>query len=165
MFILMALCFIGHAQEDLSINNVWTNNGDMTNVLYQHLCSHAFTQIKERWSFVGGLKTKEEWMNRQSEAKKIMAEIVSEFPPKTPLNPVITGIIKKDGFTVEKFYFESRPGYYVTAALFLPAGRKGKAPAILFCSGHYVNAFRHEMYQRNIINLVKRDLLFWLSTR
>jgi len=159
--VIIFLCahFFVHAQEDLSVNNFWTYNEDGTNALYNHICSYAFTQIKERWTYVGGLKTRDGWVIRQAEAKKIMAEIVGEFPAKTPLNPVITGKIIRDGFTVEKLYFESRPGYFVTAALFLPTGKKGKQPAILFCSGHYNNAFKSEIYQRNIINLVKKGFI------
>ena len=145
-------------EEDLSVNNFWTYNGDMTNALYEHICEYAFAQIKERWSYVGGLKTKEEWLNRQAEAKKIMTEIVGEFPAKTPLNPVITGTLKRDGFTVEKLYFESMPGYYVTAALFLPT-KRGKLPAIIYCCGHSGNGFRSPAYQRVILNLVKKGFI------
>ena len=159
--IFVTIFFLGvflfnHAQEtreDLLVNPYWTYNGDMSNALYQHICTHAFAQINERWAHVGDLKTKEEWLIRQAEAKKIMAEAVGEFPAKTPLKPVITGTLKKDGFTVEKLYFESRPGYYVTAALFLPNIKKGKLPAILYCCGHTNNGFKG--YQRAILNFVK----------
>ena len=152
---LCAYLFV-HAQEDLSINNFWTYNGNMTNALYERICSHAFAQIKERWAYVEGLKTNDEWVRRQGDVRKILAEIVGEFPAKTSLNPVITGTIKRDGFTVEKLYFESRPGYYVTAALFLPTGKKGKLPAIIYCCGHSNVGFRSEAYQRCVINLVKK---------
>ena len=159
-FIILSGIFLnGQAQEDLSVNNYWKFNGDMTNALYEHICGVAFTQLNERWSFVNGLKTGNEWLNRQSEAKKIMAEIVGEFPAKTPLNPVVTGIIKKDGFVVEKIYFESRPGFYVTAALFRPTVKSGKLPAIIYCCGHSGDGFRSSAYQRVCLNLVKKGFI------
>ena len=158
LFFLSASLFI-HAQEDLSVNNYWTYNGDMSNALYQHICTQAFDQLKDRWAVVDGLKIKNEWLNRQAEVKKIMAETVGEFPAKTPLNPVITGTIKKNDFTVEKLYFESRPGFYVTAALFLPATKSGKQPAIIYCCGHSANGFRSDAYQRCILNLVKKGFI------
>ena len=162
--IIITLIFLGvflcnHAQEapeDLSVNPYWTYNGDMSNALYQHIYSYASSQSKERWSTVGRLKTRSEWEERQAKTKKILAEIVGAFPAKTPLNPVITGTLKKEGFTVEKLYFESRPGYYVTAALFLPA-KSGKLPAIIFCSGHSNDGFRG--YQRAILNFVKKGFI------
>ena len=158
LFFLSASLFI-HAQEDLSVNNYWTYNGDMSNALYQHICTQAFAQLRDRWAVVDGLKIKNEWLNRQAEIKKIMAETVGEFPAKTPLNPVITGTIKKNDFTVEKLYFESRPGFYVTAALFLPATKSGKQPAIIYCCGHSANGFRSDAYQRCILNLVKKGFI------
>jgi len=42
-------------------------------------------------------------------------------PPKTPLNAVIHGKFERPGFTVEKVYFESYPGRYVTGLLFRPS--------------------------------------------
>ena len=165
--ILFAAYINTYAQEDLSVNSYWSFNGNMTNALYDHICTYAFTQINERRSYVGGLKTENDWVNRQAELKKTMGEIVGEFPPKTPLNPKITGTIKKDGFIVEKLYFESRPGFYVTAALFLPtaksgklpASQNGKLPAIIYCCGHSNNGFRQEGYQRSILNLVKKGFI------
>ena len=147
------------AQEDLSVNSYWTYNGDMSNALYEHICRHAFAQIKARWTYVDGLTTGNEWLNRQAEARKIMAETVGDFPAKTPLNPVVTGTIKRDGFTVEKLYFESRPGFYVTCALFLPTAKSGKLPAIIYCCGHSNNGFRSDAYQRSILNLVKKGFI------
>ena len=159
IIIFIGLSFFGYAQEDLSVNNYWKFNGDMTNALYEHILSHAFTQINERSVLVGGLKTKNDWENRQAEIRKVMEDIVGEFPAKTPLNPVITGTIKRDGFVVEKIYFESRPGYYVTAALFRPTTKSGKLPAIIYCCGHSNNGFRNEAYQRVSINLVKKGFI------
>src|SRR5579884_2413746 len=36
------------------------------------------------------------------------------LPPRTPLKPVIHGRIDRDGYSVEKVYFASLPGHYVT---------------------------------------------------
>ena len=151
--------FANYAQEDLSVNNYWLYNGNMTNALYEHISARAFIRLNERRSYVDGLRTENDWVNRQAETGKLMEEIVGEFPAKTPLNPVITGVIKKDGFVVEKLYFESRPGYYVTAALFLPTIKKGKLPAILYCCGHSEDGFRSEAYQQCFLNLVKKGFV------
>jgi len=152
------------AQEDLSVNSYWPFNGDMSNALYSHICDRAFAQLKERKSLVDGLKSRGDWIARQAEAKRIMEEMVGKFPEKTPLNPVITGRLKRDGFIVEKLYFESMPGYYVTAALFLPADRtgktrRGKHPAIVYCCGHSRDGFRSPGYQRVVMNLVKKGFI------
>ena len=43
------------------------------------------------------------------------------LPPRTPLSPQLFGRPERNGFTVEKVYFESVPGFYVTGNLYRPA--------------------------------------------
>ena len=62
------------------------------------------------------------------------------MPTKTPLNAVIHGKIDKGEYTVEKAYFESAPGLFVTGNLYRPKGKAGKAPAVLFAHGHWKDA-------------------------
>lgn len=58
------------------------------------------------------------------------------MPERTPLNPVIYGKVQRDGFTVEKVYFESLPGFYVTGLLFRPEHVEGRVPGVLCPHGH-----------------------------
>ena len=62
------------------------------------------------------------------------------MPTKTPLNPVIHGRIDQGEYTVEKVYFESAPGFFVTGNLYRPAHPKGRVPAVLFAHGHWADA-------------------------
>ena len=66
------------------------------------------------------------------------------MPPKTPLEPVIHGRIDRDGYSVEKVFFKSHPGHYVTGNLYRPRAkdgklREGKLPAVLCPHGHWAN--------------------------
>jgi cephalosporin-C deacetylase-like acetyl esterase len=146
-------------QENLNLLNTWikgTNSGVM---LLNFLNNQAFTYLDLRDKEISKLKTKADWVNRQLKVKNILNEIVGPFPAKTPLNPRITGILKKDGFKVEKIIFESIPGFYVTGCLFIPDGIVGKRPAILDNIGHAEGSFRNERYQNVIHNLVKKGFI------
>src|SRR5438132_6907088 len=44
------------------------------------------------------------------------------MPAKAPLNAVIHGIIEREGYTVEKVFFASLPGNYVSGNLYRPTG-------------------------------------------
>jgi hypothetical protein len=61
-------------------------------------------------------------------------------PTKTPLEPVIHGRIDRGDYTVEKVYFQSLPGLFVTGNLYRPKRVTGHVPGILFAHGHYRDA-------------------------
>ncbi|WP_327484933.1 alpha/beta hydrolase [Telluribacter sp.] len=105
------------------------------------------------------MKTKEDWQKRQAFVRARLNEAFGPFPPKTPLNPVVTGTVERADFRVEKLYFESQPGYFVTAALFIPKNTSGKSPAILYCSGHHIAGFRSDVYQHTILNYVEKGFI------
>ncbi|MBI3922519.1 MAG: acetylxylan esterase [Armatimonadetes bacterium] len=59
------------------------------------------------------------------------------FPEKTPLRTRRFGKNEGDGFTVEKVYFESYPGFLCTGNLYLPVRKKGPFPGVLNPHGHW----------------------------
>jgi len=85
-----------------------------------------------------------EYQNRQ---RDFFEQQLGGFPERTPLNPQVVGTLERDAFTVEKIIFESRPNFFVTAALYLPKG-KGPFPGVLVPCGHSVNGKAAETYQR-----------------
>ena len=83
--------------------------------------------------------TLEEWKKRKADLtlRLQVATGLYPMPPKTPLNAVIHGKITRPGFTVEKVYFESVPGFFVTGLLFRPENSMTKkCPAVLNPHGH-----------------------------
>ena len=83
--------------------------------------------------------TLEEWKKRKEKLvlRMQVATGLYPMPPKTPLNAVIHGKINRPGFSVEKVYFESVPGFFVTGLLFRPTNQKSeKLPAVLSPHGH-----------------------------
>lgn len=59
-------------------------------------------------------------------------------PAKCSLNAQVFGRIERDGYSVEKVFFESWPGFYVSGNLYRPLGRgKGPFPAMLNPHGHW----------------------------
>lgn len=86
--------------------------------------------------------TLDAWESRADLLKRrvLVANGLYPLPERTPLNAVVHGKVERDGFTVEKVYFESVPGFHVTGLLFRPSGEnatKGrKYPAVLSPHGH-----------------------------
>ena len=89
----------------------------------------------EAWAKIATLS---DFDKRRIELRGKMAARIGGFPERTPLNAKVTGVVRRNGYSVEKILFESRPGMFVTANLYLPDESRFKAPhpaAILAC-GH-----------------------------
>lgn len=148
------------AQAELDVvKNKWIQYGDLSYLLYQHLAEDAYSLLDKEEHQAARIKTRTQWQQRQHEKKAAMWNQIGAFKEKTPLNPRITSVIQKDGFRVENVIYESLPGYYVTASLFIPDAASAPAPAILFCSGHSARAYRRDVYQLPLQNLVKKGFV------
>ena len=132
---------------------------DAENALYHHLSGQAYDLLEARAHRVAGLRSEADWRRYQEQVRRRLREAMGPLPQKTPLKARVTGTLKKDGYRVEKLVYESVPGLYVTSALFIPEGLEGKAPAILFCSGHVAEGFRSPTYQTMILNLVRKGFV------
>lgn len=83
-----------------------------------------------------------DWEVRKDYVRRqiLVAEGLWPMPTRTPLNAVIHGKIERDDYTVEKVYFESSPGLFVTGNLYRPKNIQGKVPAVMFAHGHWEDA-------------------------
>lgn len=84
-------------------------------------------------------KTRAEWEKRATEVRQQLLVALGLWPmlPRPAIEPIIHGRIERDAYTVEKVYFASMPGHYVSGSLYRPKGKSGKGPAILMPHGHH----------------------------
>ncbi|MEX0717557.1 MAG: acetylxylan esterase [Planctomycetaceae bacterium] len=101
-------------------------------------------------------ESKEAW---EKEAQRLREQVqvgigLWPMPEKGPLNAVVHGKIDRDDYTIEKVFFESHPGHYVTGNLYRPKNVTGKIPGVLCPHGHWPNGRMHEANDA----AVKREL-------
>ena len=84
-------------------------------------------------------ETLEEWDVRRNELRDQLKVALGlwPMPTRTSLNPVVHGRIELDEYTIEKVYFESMPGFFVTGNLYRPSNVAGEVPAVLCPHGHF----------------------------
>jgi dienelactone hydrolase len=106
--------------------------------------------------------TPEAWAKRAERVRRQMQVALGLYPmpTKTPLNPVLHGKIERDSYTVEKVFFESVPGFYVTGNLYRPVGKTGRLAGVLSPHGHWSNGRFHdaglESVRREIVQGAER---------
>ncbi|NLP09948.1 xylan esterase, partial [bacterium] len=151
-----ALAFSGPSDDSILHN--WLAYTDANNALYHELCREAFHDLDLRQERVRNIQDDAAWQAYCKEIRAKLNHAVGPLPTKTPLKPKVTGRLKQDGYTIEKILFQSQPDFYVTACLFLPE-KKGKHPAVIYCSGHSNEGFRLPVYLLPILNLVKKGFV------
>ncbi|MBR1543931.1 MAG: acetylxylan esterase [Muribaculaceae bacterium] len=136
-----------------------TLDGVATQSTFRHIREIAQTDFQRRDSIVAGLSTRGQWEAYVGRNREKLTQLVGTFPKKCRLNAVTVGTAEEDGIVAEKLYFESMPGYKVSAVVFRPKKRSGRMPAVLYCCGHIPNGFRYEAYQKLMLNLVKKGFI------
>lgn len=98
-------------------------------------------------------KSPGEWEQRAAYVRRqiLVSQGLWPMPTKTPLNAVLHGKIDRPEYTVEKVYFESAPGFFVTGNLYRPKNPKGKVPGVMFAHGHWQNARLSEESTPNLL--------------
>ena len=103
---------------------------------------------RARWAQV---KTEDDLLGLRAELKKSVLEMIGRLPTKkTGLHATITGRVSGDGFHIEKLIYQSLPGFYVTALVYVPEDGSKQHPAVLVSAGHSSNGkiHYHELCQR-----------------
>jgi len=71
-------------------------------------------------------------------------------PENTKINATIHGKVERDEYTVEKVFFESSPGLYVTGNLYRPKGKQGPLPMVLSPHGHFANGRFYDSGEKRV---------------
>ncbi len=96
---------------------------------------------------INRLQSKEDAQQYVLSVRKKIQSCFGVFPAKTPLNARVTGKVERDGYTIEKVLFESRPNFLVSANLYIPKGKKHPLPGVVASCGHSSNGKAADAYQ------------------
>ncbi len=118
----------------------------------------AWRQDDQRRRVWEAIRTEQDLLAAQREVERHLLAMLGGLPSqRTPLHPRITGTIPMDGFRIEKLIFESLPGVYVSALVYVPEDGNRAHPAILVPPGHaakgkiYYQALCQRLAQRGYV--------------
>jgi cephalosporin-C deacetylase-like acetyl esterase len=94
------------------------------------------------------IDTREAWERYRDERIEKLRRSLGEFPaPPAKLNVRVTGVVRGEGFRIENLVYESRPGFYVTANLYVPAKPAKSMPGILIAHAHHRDKPQSELQE------------------
>lgn len=135
------------AQEELSVFSGLDDADARKEMLRAYLNAEACACLAKRSEAIEAIKTPEDVTQRQEAMRRFFLEQLGDFPERAPLNAQVTGTGTGEGFRYEKVIFESIPGFYVTATLYLPLAEP-LFPASLLACGHSSEGKAYESYVR-----------------
>lgn len=91
-------------------------------------------------------KSKGEWEKRREYVRRqiLVACGLWPMPSRPAVKATVHGRVDRDDYTVDRVFFESSPGLYVTGSLYRPKGKSGPLPTILCPHGHWANGRFHD---------------------
>ncbi len=130
----------------------------------RHQLDRAWAQDDARRSAWEAVRTEADLRHLQAETRRKLLALLGGLPTeKAPLNSRTTGTIPMDGYRIEKVVFESLPGLFVTALLYVPDQPQGAKPAVLLACGHSPLGKAYVPYQEIAARLARRGyvVLCW----
>ena len=160
--LLLALSLIGQAApgagvEDLTVLPPLVDGVAPSALLEEQLKKLAFAALARREAAYAQIKTPADVATWQQRQRASFLASLGGLPERTPLNARVTGQRDCGAYRMEKVLFESQPGFFVSALLYLPPGT-GPHPAVLMPCGHTAIAKAGEVYQKASISLVRAGL-------
>ncbi len=93
--------------------------------------------LRESKAFAA-IATKQQWEKYRHERIQALRASLGTFPPAPKDVPVaITRELAGENFVIRNIVYQSRPGFWVTANLYLPAKPPAKMPGILIAHAHH----------------------------
>jgi len=101
-------------------------------------------------------ETVEEWNARSAKVRRQVQVATGQWPPPARPEPqaVVHGRVDREDYTIDKVYFETVPGHFVTGSLYRPKGVSGPRPAVLTPYGHW----KQGRYQDLGIDEVQKEI-------
>jgi dienelactone hydrolase len=145
------------AAEDLSVLKGAADGTAPSQQLERWLKGESYRLIERRTVAVEQLKGVADSRLWQEQRRTFFLKQIGGLPERTPLNPQIVGTLEGKGYRIEKIIFESRPGFHVTANLYLPV-TPPPWPAVIVPVGHSHDGKAWPSYQRTCILLARNGM-------
>ncbi|MGC8794470.1 MAG: alpha/beta hydrolase [Bryobacteraceae bacterium] len=153
-FLLVATLGWAQAPSELEFLASHTDYREIRNMLPAWLKRLAAERLAERQRQIerlgpGNLE------ERRKRVREAILRGIGGLPERTPLNARVTGVLERGDYRIEKIVFESQPGFYVTANLYLPKRGSPPYPAVLYPLGHELGAKAYPIWQQMLVTLAR----------
>ncbi|MBI3694089.1 MAG: acetylxylan esterase [Acidobacteria bacterium] len=123
----------------------------LAGMLGAHLRDRVLRVLEEEKRAWDRVQTREDWERFRDPRLKALAASLGEFPPREPLRTRVTKEYRGDGYRRQDLIYQSRPGLWVTANLYLPAQPVTRMPGIVIVHSHHRPRTQAELQDMGIL--------------
>jgi dienelactone hydrolase len=136
--LLLLFTAVASAADWADVSPVVLKPDDAKKMLAADLRKRTQEANERESKLFAAVRTKAEWEKYRDERIAKLRESLGPFPavPKD-MRVVTTKTIDGDGFTIQNTLFETRPGWWVAANLYLPAKPPEKMPGVVIAHSHH----------------------------
>ena len=116
-------------------------------MVHEYTVNRVRRIMQERADRLAAIRTRADAQAYVSEIRSKVARCFPALPARTDLNAQITGAMDLGAIRLEKVVYASRPGFMVSANLYLPARFDDELPCVLGLCGHSENGKAYGPYQ------------------
>lgn len=124
-----------------------------------YLAKIAKQELAVRHKQMASLRDAKDVRARQAYVKRRLLQEIGGLPERTALHAQITGSIEHPDYVVQKLVYQSLPGFYVTADVYVPKSAAKPFPAVLGLAGHSGDGKSFALYQTVWVSLARRGFL------
>ena len=121
---------------------------------------NRFSRVVQDWfvdqvrAVEGGILAEQAALKTKADAEAYVRKVQEKIrrcfgpePARSPLNARVTKVVEREQYRIENVIFESRPGFLVTANVYVPKNLKGPFPGVIGSCGHSANGKAGDAYQ------------------
>jgi cephalosporin-C deacetylase-like acetyl esterase len=133
-----------------------TEYHDVRGMLHRYVNEQARALLDERKREVERLSSAADVDARRAYIRKHFLAALGGLPERTPMNARVVGTLDRAEYRIEKVIFQSLPGFFVTANLYLPKEGSPPYPGVLYPLGHEAGGKTNPDWQQMLGSLAKK---------
>ena len=147
---------VAQASSELDFVTGLTEYHDVRGMLHRYVNEQARALLDERQREVQRLSNATDVDARRAYIRRQFLAALGGLPERTPMNARVVGVLDRGDYRIEKVIFQSQPGFFVTANLYVPKQGSPPFPGVLYPLGHEPGGKAYSDWQQMLGSLAKK---------
>lgn len=120
-------------------------------MIYRQQRGRAIAELEKQAKAWGAVTTREQWEQFRDERIGALQRFLGEFPVGTDLRAQVGKEYVGKGYRRQDVVYQSRPGLWIAANLYLPETVRGRVPAVIIVPSHHRPRWQMELQDMGIL--------------